>query len=233
MRNNVVIVTGGVLGVGLLAVAVASLFLAQRSNRQLAHTRQLLQGMENEMASVRAEKGKLSLDREKVQADVVSYVSLNTRLQEERDSLQKKLKDAQSLLENQEAELERMKNNMEKLTKEGPVVVESLQKERKELQDKIQALESGMKKERSLFHYNLGVAYTQAKLYAQAIQAYEKSLGFNPDNPEAYYNLGLLYDNFKQDTEKAILYYRKYIEFKPEAEDKEQVKEMIEKLSQK
>ena len=49
----------------------------------------------------------------------------------------------------------------------------------------------------------------------------------NPDNPDAHYNLGLLYENHQKDPIKACLHYRKYLELKPQAEDKEEVENWI------
>jgi tetratricopeptide (TPR) repeat protein len=105
-----------------------------------------------------------------------------------------------------------------------------LQKEKKELEGKIKSLEETLQKERGLYHYNLAVSYAQAKLYDEAIASYEKSLTFNPDNADAHYNLGVLYADFKSDSEKAISHYRKYLELKPDANDKEEVLRLMEKL---
>jgi tetratricopeptide (TPR) repeat protein len=43
-------------------------------------------------------------------------------------------------------------------------------------------MENKLKQERVLYHYNLGVAYSQAKFYDEAIDEYEKSLKFNANN---------------------------------------------------
>ena len=75
------------------------------------------------------------------------------------------------------------------------------------------------------------MAYTQANLYDEAIEAYEKSLTFDQNNAEAHYNLGLLYDKVKTDPEKAVLHYKKYLELKPDAEDKEEIETWIQQLS--
>ena len=57
-----------------------------------------------------------------------------------------------------------------------------------------------------------------------------KSLEINPGNPEAHYNLGLLYDKVKNKPEKAVIHYKKYLEIEPYAEDKEEVMKLIKKL---
>jgi tetratricopeptide (TPR) repeat protein len=50
------------------------------------------------------------------------------------------------------------------------------------------------------------------------------------NNADAHYNLGLLYKDVKQDPDKAIMHLSKYLELKPDAEDKEEVQGWIEKL---
>jgi len=74
------------------------------------------------------------------------------------------------------------------------------------------------------------VAYSQAKLYEEAIFEYEESLKLNANNPEAHYNLGLLYENCIGETEKALEHYRKYLELKPNAEDSAEVEAWIKRL---
>ncbi|MFH1318611.1 MAG: hypothetical protein ABIH71_06320, partial [Candidatus Omnitrophota bacterium] len=63
-----------------------------------------------------------------------------------------------------------------------------------------------------------------------AVNAYEKSLSFESENAEAQYNLGLLYENFNLEPEKAILHYEKYLELKPDAVDKDEVLKWINRL---
>ena len=104
---------------------------------------------------------------------------------------------------------------------------EKLIEEAAALNSKLDSLESTLTQERGLYHYNLGVAYVRAQLYEEALAAYQKSLKFRPNNPEAHYNLGLLYGEVKQDPAIAAFYYRKYLELNPEAEDHEDIQKLI------
>ena len=76
----------------------------------------------------------------------------------------------------------------------------------------------------------MAVAYEQAGLDDEAIGAYEKSLKSDAKNADAYYNLGLLYKDKRNDAQKAIKYLSSYLELKPKAEDKTEVEEWIRKL---
>ena len=62
-----------------------------------------------------------------------------------------------------------------------------------------------------------------------AIRWCEKALARRPDSPRAHRELALIYDHFKQDYVPAIYLYRRYLELRPEAEDRADVEDMLEK----
>ena len=234
MKNKVIIIVFGLMGLGLLIAALVFFLKSDKLNSELVQTKQMMQRMQEEAISIRAEREKLSQKNEKFQGDAVSYVALNTNLQKEKENLESKLKNAQNMLDNKEADLQRLKKTSEqieeKINKEKNARNKKMIDEKKELQEKISSLEATLQKERALYYYDLGVAYTQSKFYEEAIGVYEKSLSFNSDNPDAHYNLALLYDSFEQDSEKASLHYQKYLELKPDADDKEEVTGWINRL---
>jgi len=82
----------------------------------------------------------------------------------------------------------------------------------------------------ALYH-QLGVAYTQLKLYPQAIEAYEKCLTLNPKHAEAHHHLGLLYKHVRQDSERATRHLQEYLRLTPDASDRKQL-EILLRLSQ-
>lgn len=96
------------------------------------------------------------------------------------------------------------------------------------LANKVSDLEIKLNKERSIYHYNLGVVYGKANMTADAITAFGKSLELEANNPEAYYNLGVLYS--LTEPEKAITFFRKYLATLPYAADKLEVEDKINKL---
>jgi len=232
MRNIIVIIPVVIcLALGGLSV---SLYLKNNDlNQQIHNSKRMLNKMDEEVKRVDSEKEKLAKDNEKLQVDAVSYIGLNNDLQKDKEDLQEKAKKAREAVAFKEIELKRLNQKFtamdKKAGKEKDEKNEELNKEKTELAKRIKALEETLKKERGLYHYNLAVAYTEAKLLDEAIEAYKKSLEFDPGNPDAHYNLGLLYEN-KGDPVMAVSYYRKYLELKPNANDKEEVEGWIEKL---
>lgn len=235
MNKKIYLIISAVFMAGLLAASVIFFLKSNTLTAQLENTKKLLTKTNEEMKRFEAEKEKKAKENEKLQADTISYLSLNNDLQKDKEDLLGKLKDAQKIIESKEADLERTNKKIEeieqKITKAEANIQGKLAKEKKELEGKVKALEETLQKERGLYHYNLAVSYTQAKLYDEAVEAYEKSLTFNPDNADAHYNLGLLYAGYKNDPDKAVLHYRKYLELRPDASDKDDVLALIDKLT--
>lgn len=67
----------------------------------------------------------------------------------------------------------------------------------------------------------------QNKKYDEAIAEYEKALEFDENYAYAHYNLGVLYDSYKKQPEKAIAHYEKYLKLMPDEKDAAKVKEWL------
>ena len=103
-------------------------------------------------------------------------------------------------------------------------------------------------------YYNLGIAATNAKKYDVAIEALENGLKIKPDFTNFYYSLAVaqaeyaddledLSDNLKDEDLKqneakiaelkisALANAQKYLETSPQAEDREEIEELIEDLN--
>jgi tetratricopeptide (TPR) repeat protein len=220
------------------ASLISNLYFFYKNNKlRLRNFRleKLIKKMEEEIDFLKEEKENLFKENEKLKEEAVSFTNLTAKLQEEKKTLQKKVENFQKSMEENERKLNECQVELEKLKKTSGEILqnkeEQLIKENENLRKKISSLEATLKKERALYHYNLGVAYTKANLFKEAIESYQKCLEFDPKMAEAHYNLGLLYEDFKKDPEVAILHYQKYLELNPDAEDKEEVKKWIDRLT--
>jgi tetratricopeptide (TPR) repeat protein len=99
-----------------------------------------------------------------------------------------------------------------------------------ELNDELAPIRD-LKKKLSGAYADLGAAYAHIKNYDLAIDAYTESLRYDPRNADICYNLGLLYQQGKNNPEKAIAYLGKYLKLKPNARDKKEVEFLINMLS--
>lgn len=65
--------------------------------------------------------------------------------------------------------------------------------------------------------------------YPAAIEMYHKALELEPDNADAYLQLGIIYDDNLKDKEQAVYYYKKFLEYESDSEKSERVRGWIKK----
>jgi tetratricopeptide (TPR) repeat protein len=102
-----------------------------------------------------------------------------------------------------------------------------LLEENKKLKQELQELKELLRDLTAEYNNRLGDVYIQAELFEEAVKAYENTLTFNPQNPDAEYNLGLLFETYKKDKAKSIEHYRNYLRLKPDAPDRDDIEKII------
>ena len=106
----------------------------------------------------------------------------------------------------------------------------SLKDKNRTLRSEIKDMANAQKKEKADMYMELGAAYTKAKDFKSAIDAYKKSLEFNPENAEAHYNLGLLYQRYQENTKKALYHFNKFLKLNHSPKAEREVKYLIKML---
>lgn len=229
MKKNIIFIMAIITALALLALIF--FIRTNKLGNDLNESALLVKKMQEEIQILEKEKAKEKDENEKLKADAVSYLSINNELQGQKEAAENKLKTASSLIKKKELELAGYRSKLDQFNKtlaeSKKKIGAGFAKEKAELQKKADALEMALKKERGIYHYNLAVAYTQAKLYDDAIMEYNKALENTPDNAEAHYNLGLIYSKARFNQEKAILHYSAYLKMKPDANDIEEVRTII------
>jgi chromosome segregation ATPase len=81
-----------------------------------------------------------------------------------------------------------------------------------------------MRSETATMHYNLAVILTNQQNYEAAIREYLKVLELRPDDAESHYNLGIIYDDYSKNHEKAIEHYRQFVRVSPDSPETNKVK---------
>ena len=89
-----------------------------------------------------------------------------------------------------------------------------------------------LKAKLAISYQQLGTAYAQLNKYDLAIDAYNKSLKYNFNNPVVHCNLGLLYEHSHARALRAIYHLNKYLELKPDAVDRNEIMFIIKRLSE-
>jgi tetratricopeptide (TPR) repeat protein len=176
-------------------------------------------------------------DKEKIQKEMDSLKETNKNMKQylvNVSNLNSRLEDQAKMLYIKSLEVQDMKNQLSN-TRE---IIDGLNKERidlkkknEALQEKIDSLEETLKNERAGFYQELGGAYAGSGNFKKAIEAYNRSLHYAPDNTRAYYYLGLLYKHHLDDSQKAVDNFKNYLKYNPEAKDKEEVEYFINMMS--
>jgi tetratricopeptide (TPR) repeat protein len=99
------------------------------------------------------------------------------------------------------------------------------------LKEELFFLKKTLREEKANLYEKLGTAYIKSKLYQEAIDAYNKSLKYNLQNPKVYYYLGLLYQYAEHNSQKATEFLKKYVKMAPQGEYVKKAKKLIEILS--
>ncbi|MFH2137737.1 MAG: tetratricopeptide repeat protein [Candidatus Omnitrophota bacterium] len=220
---------------GALAGVSVFLFLKVKSLRvKLEQNQHVCERLSQDINDSRKEKEEIINKSEQLNSEVVSSLGLSNKLRQENKELKKELEPIKKDLEEKEQLLKKLKQDIiiaQEKTQAKEAQTEKFKAESVKLKEKIVFLEKSIQREKVDFYYNLGVAYTKAKMYEQAIKVYEQSLDLDAENPEANYNLGLIYQNIKKDTQTAVAYYQRYLELIPDGEEAQEIEELIMELT--
>ncbi len=201
--------------------------LLNKKNLESANTIKALQKALREQEQKLRKKEEIISKAEKQVKELTERLqeseSLVAKLEKDKASLETELKECRNRLKSKQRELSDIEGVVERKSQKTLF----LQKENEILKEELELLKESFRQEKATLYERLGTAFTQAKVYSLAIEAYTKSLSFNPDNPRAHYNLGLLYEHTWGDSKKALFHLRKYLRLNPDAENKEDVENLI------
>lgn len=124
-----------------------------------------------------------------------------------------------------EKEIAQLKKDLSKMTKTAEIANKKMAP-LKEENDKLKAQTASLYEE-------VGTAYTKAGMFDEAMDAYNKSLSYEPNNAQVHYYLGLLYQKTKKNNEKAVSHLKRYLYLNPDAKNKDEVKYLIEMILNK
>ena len=101
----------------------------------------------------------------------------------------------------------------------------------KELEAQLKEFAAKSKEDKAKLYFELGSAYTKAKLYKNAIDSYLMALEADPSMAEAHYNLGLLYQRYQEDSGKASYHLKQYLNSHPPPDKKKEAQYILKMLN--
>lgn len=126
------------------------------------------------------------------------------------------------------------KEQVEEENRQLNKVVSSLSKERVVLSDQVDDLKNKIK---AMWtgevncYIEEGDVYIKQGLYNQAIEAYNKAAGIDPNNADVQLKLGFLYQRAQDQPKEAVYHFKRYLSLQPHAKDRKEVEYLIEMLS--
>ena len=235
----------------------------QRLKAQVERLSELNESLDSEKVKLRGELNKITRGREEIFDKLKIFTDENSKLKDQISYLQTgivNLNDARKTLEEANRTFS---EKIVELEKDGKDKSKQLEKEIKKLQDSIGELSKlekkkdryvedkrkpqktpvksfrtskeleRLKREVAATHYNLGVIFQEANEWEGAVAEYEKVLEAKPNDGNTHFNLALIYDTVKNDRDKALYHYKKYLDVNPEVDDASRVKEYITDLDTK
>ena len=68
-------------------------------------------------------------------------------------------------------------------------------------------------------HYNLGVMFFKKRDFGRAVKEFQKVIEMRPNDGQAHYNVGLIYAEHLPDRERAIKYFRRFVQEEPKGQE--------------
>lgn len=237
-----ILIAGYSVGLSLLYKRLSVNYKSLKEDMNVSQN--TLKRIEEETKRLTQDADAAKKENENLKADALAYLKQQKSLQDATADAQRQLSSYQEFQRKLEAEKAALESELSKLKAENERLLSEMsashlaKKEARNkgiileerLQAKISQLEQTLNKERASYHYNLAVIHTNANQFDDAIKEYEEVLKVSPDDADSHYNLGILYEEYLKDKQKAIEHYQRYVGLRPDAEDIDDVKVWIERL---
>lgn len=232
----------------LIALISAGLLYKIEKDKNTLLRSENLKTSQDAQGEVERLKEELKVQKDRGLADNKKLLDQMTEFSRDKERAVKELEEVKkSALRERELSLvanddvQNLRQEVATLRKEGREQVSTLEKSFKKKQQmyetRILSLEAQLSKSQKRFsteaeryHYNLGVLYAQSKDYDTAIAEFKTTLGYNPRNASAHFNLGIIYDDYFKDKENAKYHYSTFLELSPVSDDAESVGEWLKDL---
>ncbi len=242
MRKSIVFIVCGLLG--LVAAGAAILYWGEVQKAELLR-REQAKSNEDAGTEIKRLRDEIAREREKNLADSQKLLEQFNQATKDRDKalqeaqeLKKRFTDEREMSAVANEDLNKLRIEVARLRKEKEEAAarlnEGLKKQKQAYDTRVLSLEAALAKaqdrlrqESERYHYNLGVVHTQNKEFDSAVSEFKTALAHNPRNAQAYYNLGIIFDDYFKDKENARYNYRRFLELEPNSDDAESVKEWL------
>ncbi|OGW80378.1 MAG: hypothetical protein A2Z83_06855 [Omnitrophica bacterium GWA2_52_8] len=176
----------------------------KNAEEKLAQEREVMQ---KDTAAMKAEV-------DKVRMEMLEIKAANQKLAEENEQVRQLLQD--SILAEEKEEYDRLIHEAQNSSDQALQQVSDVTRASEE-----------MKNELSLVHFQLGNIYFDKRDFEMAVNHYNKVLALEPSHAETHHNMGIIFDYYIENNDKAIFHYRNFLQLQPLHEQANAIRERI------
>ena len=238
MGRKVKVITHMLIGVTVILTVTSGGFgyRCLRLRQENLSLTALLEKMKRDVSLLQEEVDAKNVRVQELLDDVSEWMDESSKLRRQMAGLSDRLEDERKRAKVVEQRMEQVSRKLadaeERLRQEQLDLIprEQLLADNRRLREEIDALERQARQDRARFYYNMGVLYTEAGKYEEALSAYEQSLALDAGNPDAHYNTAVLYEVVRHDAEMALLHYTRYAALQPGSENSAHLETIRQKL---
>lgn len=168
---------------------------------------------------LKASLSKEQREREALAKQLREATSLSRRLEAERGRVDKQLATLQGRVDTVERQHAKLLGDYRQLKKQSERVPGDVTKLARE--------HARLVKDLADTHYNMGVMFGKRRDYTRAATEFRRVIELRPEDAEAHYNLGVIYAEHLPDREKAMAFFKKYLNTNPAGGDASYAKQYI------
>lgn len=168
--------------------------LEQRLSKQRQRSEQ--KKLQDQLSVLRKREEELERATTTARRDVQEAAAEAKRLRQERDQLQARLDQLQKEYAEEVSSNASLRRQTERLPKDVTRIAREHERLVQELADT---------------HYNMGVSFSERADYVRAAKEFEQVLDLRPQDPDALYNLGVIYAEHLPDRAKATKCFTRYL----------------------
>jgi len=149
-KKKLILIAAAVAGLIVLIVVVSLISKTRRLSGQLTQKKIIIEKMQEQAERLTQEKEVVEREKDELEADTLSYLQLNTSLEEDKNRLKSAVEKTKDLLGDKEAELEKLKLDLkryeEEISKQGSEYRLKFEDQVQELKDTIDKLEGTLQR---------------------------------------------------------------------------------------
>jgi tetratricopeptide (TPR) repeat protein len=186
------------------------------------------------LRQLKVEKDKLYRERKQLAADLAkarkNLVAIERKSRDEKRGL---VRQVEKLQLETDAKVKKYEERLQKIQKayaEAQKEKEAMDRRVENLPEKFARLARQKQKlveDTANMHYNLGVFYSKKKNYKRAMAEFKEAVELKPDHSLATYNMAHIYAAYFKEKDKAIRYFKRYLNISPGASDRSEVMKYI------